>query len=192
MAAIQGQNYQRYLYNIVALYKQRQDLKAYLEILLSIAAVGVFVIFAIKPTFITIADLIVKIDNQQKTSDALDLKIKNLGIAQTTLNQQQNNIKLLDDAIPSGPSYPAYIRQVEGAIQKEGVTEDNLTSKNIDLLGTSASGSASFTLTTNVSGNYQNILSFIKDIENLRRPSILDKITFTANSLNVINETPYY
>jgi len=190
-ASFKGQDYQKYLYNIVALYKQRQDLKAYLEILLSIGTIALFVVFAIKPTLITIADLVVKINNQQQTSDALDTKIKNLGIAQTLYNQEAANITLLNSAIPNGSSVPSYVRQVEGAIQKNSVTESSLSIDKVDLLSTNSTGSASFNLTTTVSGNYQNLVSFMQDLENLRRPSILSKVDFTSGSLTTTNQVPF-
>src|SRR5690348_2925170 len=78
-----GPTYQKYLLDIMTIYKQRGDLQAYLEILLSIVAVGVFAVFAIKPTLVTIGGLITKNQTLQKTSNDLDTKIKNLGIAQT-------------------------------------------------------------------------------------------------------------
>lgn len=190
-ATFKQEDYQKYLYNIVALYKQRQDLKAYLEIILSIGTIALFVIFAIKPTFVTIADLLVKINNQQQTSDQLDTKIKNLQIAQTEYNQEQTNIALLKTAVPSGPDVSSYVRQVEGTIQKNGLTESSLSIDKLDLLSTGASGSATLNLTTTITGNYQNLTNFLQDLENLRRPSILSKVDFTSGSLTTTNKTPY-
>lgn len=190
-ASFKEVGYQKYFYNILALYRQRQDIKAYLEILLSIATIALFVIFAIKPTFVTIADLLVKINNQQQTSDQLDTKIKHLGIAQTLYNKEETNIALLNSAIPSGPNAPSYVRQVEGIIQKDGLTESSLSIDKLDLLSTNSSGSATLNLTTTINGNYQNLTGFLQDLENLRRPSILSKIDFTSGSLTTTSEAPY-
>lgn len=183
-----SRQYQRYLLDIASLYRERQDLKAYLEILLSIVAVAVFVVFAIKPTFITISDLVTKINTEQATSDALDVKIKNLGIAQGLFDQEQNNINLLNSAVPTGPSVTSYIRQMEGMVQKEGVTPVTFTVNQVDLISkdSSASGESSsaktINVTVSVTGTYQNLISFLKDIENSRRSSILNKVDLNINA----------
>lgn len=202
----QRDNYQRYLLNIVALYRQRPDLKAYLEILLSIATIGIFVIFAIKPTIITIADLLTKINSEQLTSDQMDTKIKNLGLAQSAFTAEQNNIKLLNTAIPTGPDVPTYIRQIEGFIKKENVTTITLAASQVDLLSkaatpsgqSSSSLSAGFTLTA--TGNYAQLINLIQDIESLRRPSLINRLDFSINkdnpdakalNLTLTAQTPY-
>ena len=186
--------YQRYLLDIVALYRRKPNLKIYLELLLSIVTIGILTLFAIKPTVLTIAELVVKINSQQQTSDQMDTKIKNLGIAQTLFNQEQANIQLLNQAVPTGPDVQTYIRQIEGLLKKQGLTPTTLSVGQVDLLSqkeataaATTSSQAAFTIT--ISGAYQQLLNLMQDLENLRRPALLDKLDFTINDANPETKT---
>ncbi len=186
--------YQRYLLDIVALYRRKPNLKIYLELLLSIVTIGILTLFAIKPTVLTIAELIVKINSQQQTSDQMDTKIKNLGIAQTLFNQEQANIQLLNQAVPTGPDVQTYIRQIEGLLKKQGLTPTTLSVGQVDLLSqkeataaATTSSQAAFTIT--ISGAYQQLLNLMQDLENLRRPALLNKLDFTINDANPETKT---
>ena len=178
-----GGNYQKYLFNVMALYKQRPDLKAYLELLLSMITIIMFILFAVKPTLVTIADLLAKINSETFTSNELDTKIKNLGLAQTIYNGQKDNISLLNEAVPTGPNIAAYVRQIEGVIKKDSITTTTISVASVDLLKP-ATASASIGLSLSVSASYQNLSNFLVDLENLRRPSLIQKLDYNVIQLS--------
>ncbi len=194
---LKGREYQKYVLNIMALYKQRPDLKAYLELLLSIGTVAILTIFAIKPTLVTIADLFTKIKSEQDTSNEMDLKIKNLGIAQTIYTQNQAKISLLSQAVPETSEVASYVRQTEGVIKKENLSPVTISVDTVKL--TEATNSGLINVTTSVSGAYSGFVNFIKDIEALRRPSFISKLDLVSitdqgkRSLNLTTTTqvPY-
>jgi Tfp pilus assembly protein PilO len=195
-ANFKGSSYQKYLLDIMALYKQRDDVKAYLELLLSLFAIGLFIIFAIKPTLVTIGDLFTKINVLQDTSDKLDTKIKNLGTAQTLFNNNKDTIKLLDTSVPVNPNLSGYIRQLEGISQKHNLTVISMSVGELDLIAASTSATPKAMATTiSVSGSYTDLENFIKDVENLRQPAILSKVDFTNQSsilnLTITPQAPY-
>lgn len=184
-----GASYQKYLLDIVSLYKQRDDIKAYLEILLSLFAVGIFIIFAIKPTLVTIGSLFTKISVLEDTSNKLDTKIKNLGIAQTLYNNNQSKINLLDTSVPVSPNVAGYIRQVEGLEAKHNLSVVSMSVGGLNLIVASNSATPKAIATTiSVSGSYSDLQNFIKDVENLRQPAIISKVDFT-NQNSVLNLT---
>ncbi len=189
-----GNQYQRYLLDVMALYRQRPDLKAYMELLLSIATIALFILFAIKPTLITIADLLTKIKSEETTSTLLDTKIKNLGIAQGLFNGQKANIDLLKQAVPDSPEVSSYIRQVEGVIKKDSVVTSTLSVDRVSLTPTTGTASSnllnenSINVGISTTGSYQNLSSLIVDLENLRRPSILKKVDFNITQLNDLSK----
>src|SRR5579859_5168155 len=189
----QGRQYQKYLLDIMSVYRQRQDLKAYLELLLSVGVIAMFILFAIKPTLVTIADLLTKINSEQLTSNEMDTKIANLSTAQTLFNQEENNIQYINQAVPDGANVASYIRQIEGVVKKDSVSAVNLTVGQTTLLpSTVATGSANTaTVSVSMSGNYQNLGNAMQDLENLRRPALLNKIDFNAQTLTVSLQTPY-
>src|SRR5258708_1463160 len=200
-----GGQYQKYLLNVMALYRQRPDLKAYLEVLLSIVTIGMFILFAVKPTFVTIADLWTKIKAEQITSDQLDTKIKNLGLAQTVFNSQAANLTLLDQAVPTGPNIGTYVRQIEGVVKKDNVTTTTLSVNKTDLISLATASaltqsSSSVGVSISVTGTYQNLSSFLADLETLRRPTIIKKLDYNlvqisesvkVLNLNVLVSIPY-
>ena len=196
-----GGQYQRYLLNISALYKQRPDLKAYLELLLSIGAIAMFIVFAIKPTLITIADLLTKINSEQQTSTALDTKLKNLGTALTIFTEQKPNIDVLNTSVPTGPDVASYIRQIEGVVKKNSGSVTTISVDQVNLIAPSTIASASadtsspktINISLSVSGTYQNLFGLLQDLENLRRPETLNKLDFnivqTSDNSKTLNLT---
>lgn len=184
-ASIRQSQYQKYMLNIVALYQRRADLKAYTEILLSIAAVIFFIIFAIKPTVVTIANLIVKINSEQQTSDQMTTKINNLITAQGIFNQQTSNINFLKQAVPNGPDVATYIRQIEGVIKRDGLSPITIGSGDVNIITPTATASAQKLIATvSVSGSYDQLTTFINDIETLRRPAIIGKLDFSLTQIS--------
>ncbi len=179
----------------MALYKQRPDLKAYLELILSIITIGLFVIFAIKPTLVTIAGLITKIQSLEETSTQLTTKITNLGLAQNLYNQNATNITLLAQAVPNGTDIGGFVRQAEGALKKENLSAVSITVGETSLAGSSESGKIN--VTTISSGDFSGLINFIKDLEILRRPSLITKLDLTSvtdqSTLNLTTttEVPY-
>lgn len=195
--SLRSREYQKYLMNIMALYRQRPDLKAYLELILSLITVIVFVIFAIKPTAITVADLLTKIKSLEDTNNQLQTKINNLGVAQTLYNSNQDKIALLSFAVPNNPAISDYVRQSEGAITKDQLTNLNMSVDEVKLSQATESGNIS--VSTITTGKYSDLLQFVKDLENLRRPAYIAKfdlisITNQGNkTLNLITtlKVPY-
>lgn len=189
--SLRGREYQKYLLNMIAMYRQRPDLKAYLELFLSIITIAFLLVFAIKPTLVTIGTLVTKINVEQKTSDDMDTKIKNLGTAQTLYNANEDKIILLNQSVPKGPDVGGYIRQLEGVMKKDGITPLSFSiNKQVDILGSTGSGTVR--VTGAVSGSYGGIFGYLKDIELMRRPSFitrLDLVTNISDTTKTINLT---
>lgn len=183
--------YQRYFFNIVAIYKKRQDLRAFLEILLSLGTIIIFIAFALRPTFLTISNLLVELREKEQTVADMDTKIQNLGVAQNLLSQYQTEISTLNSAIPSSPSPEGAIRQLQGVAQSRNVSILGITTGEIifsgpgepkrdDSLKKLPEGSKAFGLSGSFSGSYLDLSAFITDMENLRRPFIIDSLTFNT------------
>jgi Tfp pilus assembly protein PilO len=192
MAAHWQQNYQlykKYLQNIIILYQKRQDIRVFTELLLTLAAIFTFGIFAIKPTLVTIAQLIREKNNKEKIIAVMDEKIANLTQAEIVFDQEKNRILTLNLAIPDQPLPENYIRQIEGIAKNNNVTLTSLTIANAPLIGKpqdevpSASKIQKETKITplpenanhlpislRVTGDYHTLLSFLANIESMRRP----------------------
>ncbi len=189
---------QKYIYDIVALYRRRPDLKAFLELLLSLVTIGAFAFLAIRPTALTISNLLKEKAEKEDTIRKMDTKIQNLQIAQGVLSSQSAKISLLKDAVPSNPDLGPYIRQIEGVAKKDNIATQNFGSDEITLVGTPAKevvaageekkpmppNAESIGVLVSVSGDYNGVSSFLGDLELLRRPLLFDNITFSATQID--------
>ncbi len=185
--------YQSYFLNIVALYKKRPDLQAFLEILLSLGAIALFAGLALRPTLLTIAQLLKDIEAKESTIAKIEEKIANLNSAQSVLSANTAKVALLPSAIPGQPSPESFTRQMEGLAARSGVTFVGLTFAETSLVGPQVpakveegqaalpSEAAGVAFSANFSApSYQAIADFARNLENLRRPLVVD--TFTLNT----------
>lgn len=197
--------YKSYFLNVAGQYRERADIKVYLEILLSLATVTVFSVFALRPTLLTIAELIKEIEAKNKTLTILDSKIQDLSQAQSLSDQQRTNLSLLHIAIPQDPSPDIFARQIEILSQKHQtpITSFNLgkalilgdetpktptsQEKPQDSKTISQVEELTFSLQTEVNiTNFTSSSNLLSDLEQLRRPVKIESFTF--NSVENKNE----
>lgn len=184
--------YRKYIHEVGNLYRNRQDVRAFTELILSLFTVAIFGAFAIRPTLVTIAQLSTEIQSKEDTLTQLNQKIDNLGKAKTIYSQEASRILLLGTAIPNDPTPHTYIRQLEGLIKKDQV---ELVGMDIDRISLSSSTSSTTTpeeevteeetpvtpldvqtygMSLTLTGSYVQLADFLKDLENLRRPLIFE------------------
>jgi Tfp pilus assembly protein PilO len=184
----------------------------FLEVLLSLATVSIFAVFAIRPTLITIAELYKEIQGKKTTLAQLDEKIENLAAAQANYESQKDTISILDTAIPAEPKPDSFIRQLEGAIGQNTLEILAINVQGTTLLGVpKAEGAAvenaaplpgnanGLTFSLNTTSSYPFLATFLEDLERLRRPVKIDALSFssseseTGTQLNLVvsGRTPY-
>lgn len=179
--------------DILALYQTRPDLKAYLELLLSLFTITLFAVFAIRPTLVTVGQLLTEINTKKETLAALTQKADNLAVAQNLMQTQQKNIDLLNLAIPSSPLPQNYIRQIEGLAQKDQIEITNSKTGEVKLSSNQkvVPGQNSFEVSfSGKSVSYSAVAQFAKDVENLLRPAsptgVTESLTQLEDSSNFI------
>lgn len=202
MAVVGGQEYQfyrKYLFQIMQLYRNRADVRAFLEILLSLFTVAIFGVFAIKPTVVTIGGLITEIRSKTQISQQLDQKIQALAAAQQIYEQEKAKIALLETAIPTSPALEDYVKQAELLAIDHQVSIEIVSVKNVPLIGEAVLSETTVVpeseedtvepfppngqaieATLAVSGAYQDLLAYLKDIEEARRASLMDSVSFNS------------
>lgn len=184
--------YKGYFLNVLNIYRQKEDLRMFLEILLSLATISFFAAFALRPTLVTIAALLKEIQSKDELVNKLDSKIQNLSTAQTLLEGETSRLPLIEDAVPSSPSPEDFVRQLEGLANKNGVNLLGVSLGQVTLLGEVKKAPAEegvnplpentlgIPFSISLSGAYPNLLGFLADLENLRRPSAIDTTGLTA------------
>lgn len=191
-------NYLRYkdlFLNVLRVYRSRPDVMSFLEIILSLSAVVIFSIFAIKPTIQTIIGLNKEIKSKEETLANLKQKVSNLQKASLIIQQQKQNLVFIDQAVPTKPSVVMAAGQVQGFAQNNSSqilalssTETLLYGKNDKRKKTEnqlPEEAGELPMTISVTGSYQNLNSFLKSIEKLRRPIKIDSMSFSANTTDL-------
>jgi hypothetical protein len=187
--------YRSFFLSMMSKYQERADIKAYLEILLSLGTVAIFTLFALRPTILTIAQLLKDIESKRQTLAIMDTKITNLAQAQSLYEQERSKIVLLESAIPKTSEPDIFSRQVEGLVGAHDINITSFTLEGGTILGSTipkstgtpakdtlpeGAAETGFTLTgTTPIENYQKISSFLTDFEKLRRPVVINEIRIT-------------
>jgi len=185
--------YKDFFLNMVDLYKRRRDLREFLELILSLSTIIIFVIFALKPTVLTIISLYQQIKVKQSTLNSLNQKISDLQTANNVFNQNQNFIPDIDAAIFSNPEPDTISKQILGLASKDSVSLLGVSIGQVLLVGKSTTAKSSSDLeplpenalampvSISLKGNYSDLLTFIKDFENLRIPAKIDSLTVSSS-----------
>lgn len=178
--------YQGFFLNIVELYKKRQDLRMFTEVIMSISTIIIFLVFALKPTVLTIISLFQEINVKKDTISQLDQKINALSKAQSLYSQQTSLISIAESSIPDKAKPESFVRQVEAVSSKDSASILGISVGEVTLAGTNpqkiklsdlkpVSGkSKEMTFSISVSGGFASLNSFLNDLESLRRPLKVD------------------
>lgn len=198
--------------DIYRVYKNRVDVKIFLEIILSLVTISFFAAFALRPTAFTITQLLEDIRAKEEVVVALDKKIADLQTAQGVFRSEGARLSLLNDALPNSPSPETFARQIEGLSTRSGATLNNLVMDNVVLIGDRSGGSSNANLSEfptgageigfslNALGSYQSLSTLLTDLERLRRPIKIDNAimgvaqsdTERTLTLSVTGRIPYY
>lgn len=175
-------NYQKYRQLLQALIEKREDIRAYIGILLSLVTVSFFGIFALRPTLTTIGELVSQINTQHQTLDSLNQKIKNLGIAKTNLQKVKADLVVLDQAIPNTADPHLVVRQMEILATREGVAPANISIGKTNILGATTDELQDYPFSFTFQGDAEKVLSFLNNLKSLRRIIALDEVTINRKA----------
>jgi hypothetical protein len=191
--------YKAFLAHLSEMYRQRADMKAYLEIILSLVTVSVFALFALRPTLLTIAQLMKDIETKKQTLVVLNKKIEDLARAQSLYEQYRNQIQVLNSAIAKTNEPDAFFRQVEGVAGIHQTTVSNVAMDEGVVLGTTPEKTDTQELPANAKGyegnkfsitttapidGYKTLYDFLTDIEKIRKPFVIEEVRVKRNQEN--------
>jgi Tfp pilus assembly protein PilO len=160
---------------------EKPVMRVYMEIFLTLVAVSLFGIFAIRPTMITIGKLLQEIKLKEVTLATMNKKIADLNTAKDLYTKESEKIKLIEEAIPNSPEPDLLALQIEELAKTDGVVVKNLGIENIKMVGApSLEDDGKLSLTLNLSGGYSSLIKFAKDVEDLRRPIMYDGLSISS------------
>ena len=160
--------------------------KVSIELFLSIGTVVFFAIFAIRPTLLTMSDLIKEIDDKKQLDQKLDQKIAALSTIQNVYSSLENRLGVLDQAIPSQPEFENVLKIIEKIASEQQIAISSIQVKEIPKLAPEdvpfkQKQRISLPISITVTGDYQAIRNFVEAIITTRRSLIIDSMIFSVN-----------
>ncbi len=167
-------------------FYQNPVAKVSIELILTIGLVLFLGVFAVRPTLLTMSDLIKEIDDKKALDRKLAQKIAALASAQTEYLSLENRLSVLEEAIPSNPDVVRDLKILEKMASDSRVI---ITSVSIEELPKPILGELPFeklnrsTIVTkvNVSGDYPTIRAFAENLKNSRRTFVIESISFNIS-----------
>ena len=181
---------QRDLFITLQQFYQKPVAKVSLELFLSIITVLFFAVFAIRPTLLTMSDLLKEIEDKERLDKQLSQKIAALSTVQPLYLQLQDQLLVLDEAIPSRPQLTYSLKVIEKIASELQliITGINVAEVPKEIDQDTVISLASFEridvpLTINISGDYLSIRQFVENLKEYRRSFVIDTIIFTTKEL---------
>lgn len=181
--------YRRYFTNLGAFY-QSKKVRTYAELVLSILTVTFFLVFAVRPTLITIAGLTKQIDDSRLVTEKFQQKINDLSQAQREYGLIENDLYLIDQALPTHPEVTTLIKQLEALGRRSGIIIESTKFGQINITRSQSEEkkaeaetetSQSVKLSFIASGEYQKLKDFLHSLSSLRRVILIDSFGFKAS-----------
>ncbi|MCX6726168.1 MAG: type 4a pilus biogenesis protein PilO [Candidatus Shapirobacteria bacterium] len=177
----ESHRYRRYFVDLNKLYQTKKG-RVYTGIVFSLIVIILFIFFAIRPTLITIAQLIRQIKDQKIVATALEKKINNLTEAQKNYLTIENNLSLIEEALPQKANLPLLTKQIETLARQAGIVVVDLRFSGVNLSpGKSTQDEKEEVIFSfNTLGEYSNLKKFLSSLTELRRIIIVESFSFQA------------
>jgi len=186
-------DYREYLNKIPAPIKEkgRDYASATAAILMSIF----FLIFAIKPTAIAIAELLGEIKARENINHQLQEKINQIITAQNNYNRLYPYFYYIDQALPTNTEIAYFVQHLEANRSLSKLELNSLNYSPIPLTETNPgkdSEAKNISFTAEMKGDYPNIKTFLEKIAQYRRITYIDKIEMNLNNRQEEEENPLF
>lgn len=184
---LQGQShhYNRYFVDLGKIYQTKKG-RVYTGIIFSLITVIFFIVFAIRPTLVTIAQLVKQTKDQKLVVTELEKKINNLAEAQKNYMAVSDDLNLVEEALPGKANLPLLTKQIETLARQAGISVASLRFTNISLLQINAPKGerAEVLFSFNGLGDYQNLKTFLNSLTSLRRILLIEAFSFKSGKDN--------
>lgn len=157
------------------LEKKREDQKIVksVEIGATFFLISFFVLFAIKPTFLTISTLLGDIKSKELLSTQLKTKINDVIAAQDLFSQVQERYSLVESSLPINPRFYHANSQIVSAINAHQIA--------LAKVDYAIKDQNYFTTSLNTTSSYQSAVTLVSDLMKNRRLISLDGMIFSIN-----------
>jgi len=140
------------------------------EISATFVLISFFLIFAIRPTVLTISSLWGDIQSKQLLKKQLEVKIDNIVKAQDLFSQVQERYQVVDSSLPDRPGFSEVAQQIQQTGANSGL-DINSFDYNIqnDSQKSSSPNLKSYQVPVNLNGSFSAVAKLISDLLQNRR-----------------------
>lgn len=188
---LDNERYSRYYQRLSMVY-QTPEVKASLEVILSVFMVSVLIFAAIRPTLTNIASLQKKIDDQEALDSKADKKIAQLFSARSQLDDYQDRLPLFDRAVGKKVSFYDPASRVEVLAAKNNLSIDGMVIPGSEVWGSGkatgdwsgklvkkeSDGSMVSDVSLVVYGTPAEVRKFLIDVENMDKLTMIKNVVF--------------
>jgi Tfp pilus assembly protein PilO len=165
-------------------FGQKPESKVSGLISLTIFTVAFFGLFAIMPTFKTIASLKREVKDIEQINQKLSLKIQALNKAEDIYGQQINNLPLVNSILPEMAEFERFAWQVEWLALNKGVQFESGSFNKFPLVNKeTVEGLQSIETELTIMGNYLNTKDFLKALGQMDRLVSISNLTISSKKI---------
>lgn len=157
------------------------------ELFFTILTVIFFALFAIRPTIVTMTELVKEIEDKRETDEALAKKVTALSTAQSEYFALQDEFPLLEEVMPVNVDVSQLVKIIEKVASEEQLSVTAIQVREVPLPPLAEpefSKVNPLTLNTTVGlvGKYENGRRFLEKLTELRPLITLNTISFTRSN----------
>lgn len=176
--------HQRYLVKIKFFYK-KPLVQVSANLTLTLLVVCFFVFFAIRPTLVTIVSLQKTLKESKEVNQQLSRKIDSLQQAQKIYAQIVDDLFLVEAALPETAEFQSLALRINYLAFKNNLVLNSASFAGFDLVEVKenlAKGQpkTNYGFTLGLSGSFEQIKSFLTELEQIDRLIKINKVGFSA------------
>lgn len=152
-------------------------------LIMTLASLSFFGLFAINPTLSTIAELNKELDDMRLVDQRLSDKINNLTVLQQKYTNLQADLPIIFTSIPKDPEVPLFVAQTQAVANSASVSLESLQTFEVEVnKNPNLKKYSSFSFALTADGNYNNLNNFLSNLSNMQRIVEVDIISLTRKT----------
>jgi len=179
-------HYKEYLLKKTKELSKQPAVKASANLTFTILLVLFFGLFAIKPSLLTLGQLLKELQEKQKINQALEEKIEILQQLKTVYTEASSYLPLADQALPAQAELKQLVCQLNFLAAAYGLKLESVSLAEFDLLTDSSSekGAEVKNLKFKISalGSFNGLKNFLADLEKLNRLVQVDSVVLSGEN----------
>jgi len=150
---------------------------------------SIFVVFAIRPSLTTAFSLTKEENDLKILDDQYETQIGNIINLQSTIEENRDKLYLVDESISNSPQVNKIIMDIKKVGDSNSIIITSLSIGEVNLTELDNKSLQTLKISLEGSGNYENIMAFIKTLFNKRRLETIEKMKIIKDEKNTSNST---